>query len=103
MHHFDGHDVQIADGQRLMGVDLIQPDGWHAGITVLCKTVRQHLKHPFPGNGIGIDVDLTKLTIRTDIIHTAHMVIMAVGDQDAVDPTKRFGKDLLTEIRTAVD
>ena len=103
VHHLNRHDVQVADTEGFMFVDLMQSDGRHSRITVLCKTVRQHLEHTLSGNRISIDIDLAKLTIRTDIIHATYMVVMAVGYQDTVDPAKGFGKDLLTEIRTAVD
>ena len=81
----------------------MQADGRYTRITVLRKTIRQHLQHPLTRNGIGIDVHLTKLTIRTDIIHTTHMVVMGMCNKDAVDSTERLWQDLLTKIRTTVD
>ena len=103
VQHFDGQNVQIPDLQGLMSVYLLELDGGYARVSVLRKTVGQHLQHPFLSYRVGIDVDLTKLTIRSDIIHATYMVVMAVGYQDTVDPAKGVGKDLLTEIRTAVD
>ena len=103
MHHFDGHDVQIPDGQGLMGMNLMQSDGWYTRISVFCKTVGQHLQHTLFGDRIGIDVDLTKLTIRPDIIHASHVVIMGVRDQDPIDLPERLWQDLLTEIGATVD
>ena len=103
MHHFDGHDVEISDGQGLMGMDLVESDGRYTRITIFRKTIGQHLQHPLFGNGIGIDVDLTKLTIRPDIIHPSHMVVMAMGNQDPIDLPERLWQDLLTEIRATVD
>ena len=103
VQHFDGEDVEISDLQGFMGIYLMESNGRHSGVSVFRKTVGQHLQHPFLGYRVGIDIDLTKLTKRADIIHAAHMVVVAVGDQDAVNLTKRLGQDLGPEIRSAVD
>ena len=103
VQHFDGQNVQVTDLQGLMGIYLMELDGGYAGVSVFRKTVGQHLQHPFLSYRVGIDVDLTKLTVGADIIHAAHMVVMAVGDQDAVNLTERLGQDLGPEVGSAVD
>ena len=103
VHHLNGHDVKVADVQRMMRYDLMQSDGRHTWITVLGKAVRQHLQHRLLRLGIGIDVHLTKLAVRTDVIHTSHMVVVGMSDQDAVNLAEGLRQYLLTEIRTTVD
>ena len=102
MHHLYRHDLEVTDMKWLMWMDLVQTDGRHTRIAVLGKAIGQHLQHRLLSQGIGIDVNLTKLTIWPDIIHTSHVVVMRMGNQDAVDLTERLGQDLLTEIRATV-
>ena len=100
-HHKRGH-RQVTEGQRLVGLNLMQSDGRHTRITMLRKAIGQHLQHPLTGDGIGIDIDFTKLTIGTDIIHTAHVVVVSMRYQNSINLPERLWQDLLTEIRTAV-
>ena len=84
-------------------MDLVQLNGRNAGIAVLGKAVWQHLEHALTGYGVGIDVDFAKLTIGPYIVHTSHMVVMGMGDEDAVDLAEGLWHNLLTEVGTAVD
>ena len=103
VHHLDGHDVEVAYLKGLVLVDFVQLDGWDAGIAVLCKAVGQHLEHALAGYWVGIDVDFAKLTVGSDIVHTTHVVVMGVRDEDAVDATEGLRHDLLAEVGPAVD
>ena len=103
MHHLDGHDVEIANTEIFVFVDFVQLDGRDTGIAVLGEAVRQHLQHALTGYRVCIDIDFAKLTIRADIVHTTHVVVMGVGDEDAVDATEGLWHDLLAEVGPAVD
>ena len=103
VHHHKGHDVEIADVQRVMRQDLMQSNGRHTWITMLSKAVRQHFQHSFLRLGIGIDVDLTKLAVRTDVVHTSHVVVVGMGNQDAIDLAEGLRQYLLTEIWATVN
>ena len=67
------------------------------------KAVWQHLKHALTSNGVSIDIDFAKLTIGADIVHAAHVVVVGVGDEDAINLAEGLRHDLLTEVRTTVD
>ena len=103
VHHLDGEDVQVTDLQGFVGVDLMESDGGNARVSVFCEAVGQHLQHALAGDGIGIDIDLTKLTVGADIVHASHMVVMTVGDEDTIDLPEGLWQDLLTEVRSTVD
>ena len=103
MHDLERRNLEVANGEGLVRMNFMKLDGGHARIAMLRKAIRQHFQHAFPGNGIGIDVDFTKLTIGTDIVHTAHVVVVGVGNQDAVDTPERLWHDLLSEIGATVD
>ena len=103
VHHLDGHDVDVANAQRFMLVYLVQLDGGHAGIAVLSKAVRQHLEHTLTCQRVGIDIDFAELAIRADVVHASHVVVVGMGDEDAVNLAEGLRHDLLSEVRPAVD
>ena len=98
-----GHDGDVANSKRLVGVDFVEPDCWYARIAVLGKAVRQHLEQSAAGYGVGIDVDFAKLAIGPDVVHTAHVVVVGVGNEDAIDAPEGLGHNLLAEIGAAVN
>lgn len=103
MHHLEGHDLQIADMERLMRIYLMEPDGRDTRITVFYKTVGQHLQHRFLGQRVSINVDFPELAIGSDVVHTSHVIVMAMGDQYTVDLPEGLWKDLLPEVGATVD
>ena len=103
VHHLEGHDLEVANLQGHMGQDLMQADGRDTRIAVLRKTVGQHLEHRCLGMRVGIDIDLAELTVRADVVHASHVVVVAVSDQDTVDLTEGLREDLLSEVGTTVD
>ena len=102
VHDLEGNNVEIAHTEMLMLLNFVKLDGRYPWIAVFRKTVWQHLQHPLTGNGVGIDVDFAKLTIGTDIIHSSHVVVVCVGNEDGVNFAERLRHDLLAEVRTTV-
>jgi hypothetical protein len=70
---------------------------------VFSKATRQHLEHTFASDGVGIDIDFSKLTIGPDIVHTTHVVVVGMGDENAIDTTERMWHNLFSEIRSTID
>jgi len=99
----DGHDANVAEDERLTGMYLVEPYGGHPWVAVLGKAVRQHLQHALAGVAVGIDIDLAELTVGSDIVHAAHMVVVGMCDEYAVDASEGLRQYLLTEVGTAVD
>ena len=103
VHNAKGRHPQVSNGKRLVGQDFVQKDGGHARIAMLGKTVGQHLEQSAAGRGVGIDIDFAKLAVGTHIVHTAHVVVVGMGDEDAVNAPEGQWHDLLTEVGTAVN
>ena len=103
VHHLKRSDTEITNGKGFVRMNLMKLDGWDTGIAMLGKAVRQHLKHSLTGNGVGIDINLAKLTIGTDIVHSAHVVVMGMGYKNAINASEGMRHNLLTEIWTAID
>ena len=103
VHYLDGHDVDVANAQGFVLVYLVQLDGWHAGIAVLGKAVWQHLEHALTGQRVGIDIDFAELAVRSYVVHAPHVVVVGMGDEDAVNLTEGLRHDLLAEVGPAVD
>ena len=103
VHHLEGNDVEVANAEGLVLMDLVELDGRNTRIAVLCKAVWQHLEHALTSYRVSIDIDFAKLAIGTDVVHTAHVVVMGVGNEDAVNLAEGLWHDLLTEIGATVD
>ena len=103
VHHLDGHNTNVTDLEFTMLLYLVQLDGGHARIAVLGKTVGQHLEHALTGYGVGVDVDFAKLTVWAYVVHASHVVVVGMGDEDAVDASEGLRHNLLSKVRTYVD
>ena len=103
MHHFERQDIEVADTEGMMLMDFVQLDGRYPGIAVLGKAIRQHFEHSLTCQRIGINIDFAKLAIGPDIVHATHVVVVSMGDKDAVNLPERLGHDLLAEVGTTVD
>ena len=103
VHNLEGRDAEVANLEGLMGMNLMQLDGGHARIAVLGKAVGQHLQHALAGYGVGIDVNFAKLTVGAHVVESAHVVVVGMGDEYAVDTAKWLRHDLLAEVGPAVD
>ena len=103
VHDLEGNDVEVANAESLVLVNLVELDGRDARIAVLGKAVWQHLEHASAGDGVRIDIDFTKLTVGPDVVHAAHVVVVGVGDEDAVNLAEGLRHDLLTKVGTTVD
>ena len=103
VHHLEGNNLEVANAEGFVRMNLVELDGRNTRIAMLGKAVWQHLKHALTSNGVSIDIDFAKLTIGTDIVHAAHVVVVGVGDEDAINLAEGLRHDLLTEVRTTVD
>ena len=66
--------------KRFVGMYLMQSNGRHTRISVLSETIRQHLQHRLTSLRISVDINLSELAIRSDIIHSPHVVVVTVGN-----------------------
>ena len=103
MHHLKGNNVDVANAEGLVLVNLVELDGRDTRIAVICKTVGQHLEHALASDGVGIDIDFAKLTIGTNVVHATHMVVVGMGDENSVNLAERLRHNLLAEVWTTVD
>ena len=103
VHHLKGDDTEVANGEGLMGKNLMKLDGRHTRIAVFGKAIGQHLEHSLAGKRVGIDVDFAKLAVGPYIVHSPHVVVVGMCDEDAVNLAERMRHDLRAEVGTAVD
>ena len=71
-------------------MNFMELDGRNAWVTILCKTVRQHLQHILTSYRVCININFAELTIRANIIHTAHVVVMSMSNEYTIYLTKRL-------------
>ena len=76
----------------------------HAGIRVFGEAVGEIVANVLHGTGVGVDVEVAEsVTIRAQVVQSAHVVIMLMGQQHAVYLLERDRKQLHAYVRTAID
>ena len=80
----------------------MQINRWHAWVFLFSKAVGHCLPKTICTDFIGINVYIPKTAVGTQVVDTAHMVVVGVGDKDGVDLPKLLLQHLLTEIWSAV-
>ena len=103
VHNLKRSDAEITNSKGGMRMNLMKLYGRNTRIAMLGKAVWQHLKHSLTGNGVGIDIYLAKLTIGTDIVHSTHVVVVGMRDENAINASEGMRHNLLSEVRTAID
>lgn len=103
VHHLKRNDADIANLKGVAGFDFVQSDSRHARIAMLGKAVGKHLQHRLAGQAIGIYIDFAELAVRANIVHATHVVVVGVGNENAVDAAERLRKNLLTKVGAAVN
>jgi len=77
---------------------------WNARIDMLNKAVGQSLLKVFGCVWVGIEVDGFGIGQGTQVIDSAHMVVVFMGDEAGVNGTfESNSKHLLSEVGAAVD
>ena len=72
-------------------------------IAMLGKTVRHGMHKRICRNIIGIDIHLAELAERAQVVYSARMIIMYMGEQHRVNLSERLCEHLLTEVGTRVN
>ena len=103
VHDLDRHDMNVAYLEGFVLVDFVQLDSGNARIAVFGKAVRQGLQHGLARQGVGIDIDFAKLAVGPDIVHAAYVVVVGMGDEDAVNLAEGLRHDLLAKVGTAIN
>ncbi len=102
VHDTHRKNVDVTDSHRLASLNLMQANGRHTWVAVGGKAIGQHLKHATTSLSIGIDIDFSKLAIGPYVVHSSHMVVVSMSDEDAINAAERLGKYLLAEVRATV-
>lgn len=85
VHHFYGHDGDVANGERLVLLYGVEGQSRHTGIELRLKAIGHHGMDATHCLTVGIDIDALLEGVRTQVVYSAHMVVMAMGDENAVD------------------
>ena len=95
-------DEHITDGERLES-DGVEVELRHTRIGMLLETIWDAISQVVENIFLGIDVKAGGLAIGTQVVNTAHMVVVAVGNEQRIEFLRRCPQNLLTEIGTTVD
>ena len=103
VHHLDGHHLDIADAEGLMGPGHMQVETRHTWIEMLGEAVGHGGFQSVDGSLVGIDMDVAEDAERPQVVDAADVVVVDMGEQDAVETLEWQGEYLLAEIGSAVD
>ena len=109
MHHAERNYFHLISGyirndERFAFFNIIQGNMRYTRIKVFRKAIRHAVLQTSGSIIFRIHRNVTKLTERSQIVQTTHMVIMFMGNQHSVYRTKIIQpKHLFAKIRTAVD
>ena len=91
MHHGEGHDVEVAYLEWLVGEYLVKVDGGNARIFVFSEAVGHVVAYVAGRYFVGIDFDVAKMAVGSKVVHAAYVVVVVVSDEQAVDFAEWLG------------
>ena len=103
VHHADGRNHDVADGERLVRFHFHEVELRHTWIFVFNKAVRHVVADVFSGAVVGVDVYVAKHAKGAQVVHAAHVVVVRVGDKYSVNLPEWLFEHLFAEVGTAVD
>ena len=103
VHHAEGRDWDVADAESVIVLYGMEMQARHAGIEMLGKDVWHRLVKAADGLPIGINRYVAESAEGPQVVQTAHMVVVYVCQQNAVDAPEIFAQHLLADVRAAVN
>ena len=85
-----------------MRINCVQAEAWHPWIEPVSETIIHHLLYSPDSLTVGIEVYVAECTVRTQVVNTADMVVMGVGDKHSVDAPELLVHELLAYVGTTV-
>lgn len=104
MHHTDRKHFQFTIyKQRMVGLDGMENNGGGTRIAILSETIRHGLHQSAACQFVGIDIHLTKLTERTQVVDAAYVVVMNMSKQHGINFPEGLGEHLLAEVGARIN
>jgi hypothetical protein len=104
VHHWQWYYLYTQYIYRLVILQFVQHDVWHAGVFGLGKTICKIVPDCIAGKAGGIDGDvlLLNVTERPDVVQSREMVAVGMCYQQCVYVPHIVGEALLSEVGTGV-
>ena len=104
VHNAERHYLYAFNAEWLVRLDANKVDGRNTRVTLLLwrEAIRNALLKVRGTEVLGIDVDLTKLHVRTKVVKSSHMVVVLMSDKHAIQLAERNRQHLLAKVRATV-
>ena len=103
VHNLQRHHLDTAYGDWRQGLYSVKVEPRHTGIEHLTEEIGQALAKMGAGEVIGKDVDIAKPAEWAQVVNSARMVVVLMGEQHTVDMVEWNAQHLLTEVGTAIN
>ncbi len=103
VHHGQRHHLEVGHNKRFGG-DFGDVQRWHSRVGYLGETIGHPVAQVAGHIGAAVYREaVAHGAVRSQVVHSAHVVIMAVCDHQRFEHRTAAFKHLLSEIRSAVD
>ena len=103
VHHLDGLPLDVADFLFFAGLDRMQIEPRNARIEFFGEAIRHRDAQRVGGSLVGIDVDVAENAETAQVVEAGHVVVVDVGEENAVELPKRQRHQLHPNVGAAVD
>jgi hypothetical protein len=105
VHNAERHHFYAFNAEWLVRLDANKVDGRNTRVTLLLwrEAIRNALLKVRGTEVLGIDVDLTKLHVRTKVVKSSHMVVVLMCDEYAIQLVERNCQHLLAKVRATIN
>lgn len=101
----DGTIILILKDDRHMGLDGEQINSWYSWIALVlrCEAIWYAFDEVVGTELFSIDINIAKDAVRAQIIKSAHMVVVFVGNKHGIKFAEVYTKHLLTEVWSTIN
>jgi len=103
VHHLNRLYLNVAYPEYVMLIYCVYVQLWDTKVQVFSKAIWHRSVESVNSTLIGIDINITKLAKRTQVVESSHMIVVDMGKQDTINLTEWLAKNLLPKVRPTVD
>lgn len=103
VHHLNRLYLNVAYPEYVMLIYCVYVQLWDTRVQVFSKAIWHRSVESVNSTLIGIDINITKLAKRTQVVESSHMIVVDMGKQDTINLTEWLAKNLLPKVRSTVD
>lgn len=103
VHHLEAQHGNITNVQLHMEGQHMEFQSGHAGIEMICETIRHVVVQSVHSGAIAVNINVAKPAIGSQVVDASHMVVMYMCEEHAVYLSVWLAENLLAEVGPTVD